>query len=52
MITKHWREIFDPTAQIFLNSTVMCKGNHVKITASDGKKYNTNYYSFEVILSL
>jgi len=22
-ITKHWREIFDPAAQIFLNSTVI-----------------------------
>ncbi|MGE4296123.1 MAG: hypothetical protein AB7E49_10515 [Campylobacterales bacterium] len=25
-ITKHWREIFDPAAQIFLNSSVKCLG--------------------------
>jgi len=33
MTTEHWREIFDPAAQIFLNSTVIqTKGKYKILT--------------------
>jgi len=31
-LTKHWREIFDPAAQIFLNSNVMIQIEQLQIT--------------------
>jgi len=33
-LTNHWREIFDPTAQIFLNSTVMSQTESTQLIVS------------------
>ena len=32
ILTKHCREIFDPAAQIFLNSIVMLQRNRIEFT--------------------
>jgi len=34
MITNHWREIFDPAVQIFLNSTVASDASLTEATGA------------------
>ena len=48
-ITKHWREIFDPAAQIFLNSNVPqpltfgTQNTHISFSCSTNYSKSKNY---------
>ena len=48
-ITNHWREIFDPTVQIFLNSVVVSTQINLQVNQKLFKIININ---LDIIISM